>query len=261
MKRPDKLKSIESRAQSGSGRTFHKFCGLLRRKECWSLSWRGRLAVVVVALVTGLVVLFTIHPFLAATKRVDSRDLVVEGWVHEYAVQAAVREFTIGSYTHVFVTGGPVEGNGGYVNDFQTSASVGAKLLKKDGIPDVSLQMVPSRVMDRDRTYSSAVALRDWFREHDMSVRSINVLTEGAHARRTWFLFQEAFGKDVKVGIISVPSPDFDAKHWWRSSEGVREIIDETFAYLYAKFVFRPSSQQEERIMKSAKAIRISKDD
>jgi uncharacterized SAM-binding protein YcdF (DUF218 family) len=113
--------------------------------------------------------------------------------------------------------------------------------LRKNGIPDESLQMVPSRVMDRDRTYSSAVALRDWFREHNVSVQSINVVTEDAHARRTRLLFQEAFGKDVKVGIVSVPNPDYDAEHWWRYSEGVREVIGEGIAYIYAKFLFWPA--------------------
>ena len=31
----------------------------------------------------------------------------------------------------------------------------------------------------RERTYSSAIALRDWFREHNTPVDNINVLTEG----------------------------------------------------------------------------------
>ncbi len=56
----------------------------------------------------------------------------------------------------------------------------------------------------------------------------INVLTEDAHARRTWLLFQEALGRDMlKVGIIAVPSPDYDPSRWWRTSAGVREVLDE----------------------------------
>ena len=34
------------------------------------------------------------------------------------------------------------------------------------------------------RMYSSAVALRDWFGEHNMPERSMNVVTENAHVRR-----------------------------------------------------------------------------
>jgi len=72
-------------------------------------------------------------------------------------------------------------------------------------------------------------------------MRSINVLTEDAHARRTWLLFQEALGPGVAVGIISVPDPDYDANHWWRSSDGVREVLDEGIAYGYARFFFWPA--------------------
>src|SRR5437660_1381181 len=78
-----------------------------------------------------------------------------------------------------------------YINDFHTNASVGADLLKGVGVPDESVQMVPSREMNRDRTYASAVALRNWFREHNMRVPSVNVLTENVHARRTQLLFEK----------------------------------------------------------------------
>jgi hypothetical protein len=216
------------------------FWGLLVRKERWGLSWRGWLAVGLIVLLIGWLILLEIQSFLAVTHRVDSRVLVVEGWIHEYAIIDAVREFNTGHYRQVYVTGGPVDGLPAYVNDFQTSASVGADILKKDGIPDRFVQMVPSRVMYRDRTYSSAIALRNWFREHNISVQSFNVLTEDDHARRTWLLFQEAFGKDVQIGVISVPNPSYDASHWWRYSQGVRDIIGEGLAYIYAKFFFWP---------------------
>src|SRR5206468_1286777 len=124
------------------------------------------------------VVLKGVYPFLAITHPVNANILVVEGWIHEYAIRAAVKEFQSNHYQRVFTTGGPVAGTGGYINDFYTSASVGADLLKKWGIPDERLQMVPSRVMDRDRTYGSAVALRNWFRDHNMAVSSIDVITE-----------------------------------------------------------------------------------
>jgi uncharacterized SAM-binding protein YcdF (DUF218 family) len=118
---------------------------------------------------------------------------------------------------------------------------VGAELLKKNGLSSDSLQKVPSRVMDRDRTYGSAVALRNWFHEHNLAVRGINVLTEDVHARRTRLLFQKALGDNVRVGIIAVPNPDYDSRHWWRYSEGVKDVFSEATAYLYARFLFYPS--------------------
>jgi len=227
---------------SSPGEPRKKFWGMLQRKERWGLSWRGRLIVTASILMVFWLVFLEIYPFLAVTHRVDTNILVVEGWVHQYAARAAAEEFKSGNYQRIFTTGGPVNGSGGYINDYNTSASVGAGLLRKAGVADESVQMVPSRVMSRDRTYSSAIALRDWFREHNMSVHGINVVTEDVHARRTWLLFQEALGPGVEVGIISVPNPDYDASHWWRFSEGVREVMSEGIACIYAKFFFWPAS-------------------
>jgi len=229
---------------ASSGQSSRKFWGLLIRKERWGFSWGGRLIFTAGALLAALLVFSTIHPFLAVTHRVNTDILVVEGWIHGYGIRAAVAEFKNGAYQYAFSTGGPVTGNGGYINDFQTSASVGAELLKEYGIPSDSLQMVPSHVSGRDRTYSSAVALREWLREHNAAVRSFNVVTEDTHARRTRLLFQEAFGEGVKVGIIAVPNPDYDARHWWRYSEGVRDVVSESAAYLYAKFLFWPEAAE-----------------
>ena len=217
-----------------------RFWGIFTREERWGISGCGWLVLVLIAFVTIGLVVSNIYPFLALTRRVESNILVVEGWVHPYAIRAAVDEFRTGRYQRVFTTGGPVIGKGGYTNDYQTSASVGADLLEKEGISLEVLQMVPARVIGRDRTYSSAVALREWFRQHNLQVRSINIVTEGAHARRSRLLFEEALGPDVRVGIIAVPSPDFDARHWWYYSEGVEGIVEEGLAYLYAKFLFYP---------------------
>jgi uncharacterized SAM-binding protein YcdF (DUF218 family) len=221
--------------------------GLLEKKERWSLSGTGWMVSLLVLIVIGYFGLTHAYTFLALTDRVDTDTLVVEGWVHSYAARAAVAEFDRGKYRSIFTTGGPVVGNGGYVNDFQTAASVGAQLLRRAGIPQEVLQMVPTHVMGQDRTYSSAVALRKWFDKHHLQVRSLNIITEGAHARRTRLLFQEALGRNVKVGVIAVPSPDFDAMHWWRYSEGVEDVINEGIGYLYAKFFFYPAAPSRQQ--------------
>jgi uncharacterized SAM-binding protein YcdF (DUF218 family) len=215
--------------------------GLLDCKERWSLSWRGRLILASALLLVGALIFKGVYPFLATTHRVDAEVLVVEGWVHEYAIRAAVEEFRSKSYQRVFTTGGPVEGAGGYIDDYQTEASVGAELLTKNGLPLEAVAVVPSRVMNRDRTYGSAIALRNWFREQNLVVHSLNLLTEDVHARRSRLLFQEALGQDIKVGIIALPNPDYDWRHWWRYSAGVKEVSSETIAFLYAKCLFHPS--------------------
>ena len=216
--------------------------GMIARKERWGLTPRGWLVVGSMVIAAGLLLSFGIHPFLAVTHPVDSNVLVVEGWVDPFAINAAVNEFKTGHYERVFTTGGPTEGMGGYINDYCTAASVGSGRLKAAGIPSELVQMVPSHVWNRNRTFYSAVALRDWYHAHNLPVESLNVLTEDAHARRTWLLFQEAFGSDVRVGIISVPNPDYNPNYWWKYSDGVRDVIGESIAYVYAKFIFWPDS-------------------
>lgn len=219
--------------------------GIVTRKERWGFSWYGWLLVACVLLLGAAGLVHTIFPFLAVTDRVESDVLVVEGWVPPFAIEAAAREFRSGAYSIVYTTGGPVGGMGGYTNDYNTLASVAADRLRAAGLSPKVVQMVPSRVMERDRTYWAAVALRDWLREHGGAPAKVNVLTADAHARRTQFLFQRALGSQVQVGVISIQDPDYDPKRWWRSSAGVREVVDETVALIYAKFFFYPGAEEK----------------
>jgi len=69
------------------------------------------------------------EPFLAITSPVPSDNLVVEGWMHEYAMREAAAEYAIiGTFLRLVVR---TIGKGGYINDYYTSASVGAELLQK----------------------------------------------------------------------------------------------------------------------------------
>jgi uncharacterized SAM-binding protein YcdF (DUF218 family) len=230
--------TIQIKSSAGANR---KFFGCVTRRERWGLSARGWLAAVGIFLLAAILWAENVQPFLGQTSRVETKILVVEGWVQDYAIRAAIEEFRNGHYEKIYTTGGPVAGSGGYSNDFNTSASVGAEALVKAGLPAELVRMVPSHVSGRDRTYSSALALREYFRANGMAVKSFNVLTEDVHARRTRMLFQKAFGADATVGVVSAHDPDYDPAHWWRYSEGVREILGESIAWVYAAFLFHPA--------------------
>ncbi|MDQ2919848.1 MAG: YdcF family protein, partial [Verrucomicrobiota bacterium] len=192
----------------------------------------------------GLITWFCLenaYSFLAITERVpQARTLIVEGWVPLFTIREAAREFAAGHYDQIYTTGGPITGEGGYSNEFNTSANAGAGRLRVAGVPADAVQMVPSRVNGRDRTYASAVALRDWLREKGRQVDKFDVMTENTHARRSQMLFQKAFGSKVKVGIIAVENPDYDAGRWWESSEGVKNVAAEAIGYIYSKLFFWP---------------------
>ena len=215
--------------------------GLVNRRERIGLSWRGWLLLVLLLAGAGCFTIHHIQPFLAVTQRVDSRVLVMEGWAQDFAAQLAVREFQQSACRKIYTTGSPIIGTNGRTNDFNTYAYLGAQALQKAGLPAAVIQMVPSHESGRDRTYSSALALRQWFLDHGLKVTSFNLITEDAHARRSRLLFQKAFGPDVAIGVIAIPDPDYEPAHWWHYSEGVRVVLGETIAWVYAAFFFHPA--------------------
>ncbi len=219
-----------------------KFFGCVSRRPRWGISRRGWLVLAAGFVFGAWLITFNVQPFLAPTQRVETKILVVEGWLPSYALGAAAAEFRAGHYEKVYTTGGPIAGSDGATNIFNTVANVGGDALRAAGLPADVVQVVPAHAVGRDRTYMSALALRDWLRERQLKVTAINVVSADVHSRRTWLLFQRAFGSEVTVGIIAIPDPDYEPKRWWRYSEGVREILGETIAYGYAKFIFKPET-------------------
>jgi len=37
---------------------------------------------------------------------------------------------------------------------------------------------------------------------------------------------------------VALPPEDYDARHWWRSSQGFRNVISELLGYGYARALF-----------------------
>jgi hypothetical protein len=214
--------------------------GLLERRERWTLSLRGKLLGIALVLVAVLLVQQCVHPFLAVTQPVASELLVVEGWVPPDTLHEAAIEFRRGGYRRLILLSSfdyadnfPLER---YEDEYKT------KLLIHYGVPsDRETTLYPLRAR-KDRTYHSALDLKEWLAGHGMNLKSLDVATCGPHARRTRLLYQKAFGKDVKIGIIALSGHDYDPSQWWKSSEGVREVIGEVIAYLYARFLFRASA-------------------
>jgi hypothetical protein len=52
-------------------------------------------------------------------------------------------------------------------------------------------------------------------------------------------MYEKVFGDKVRIGIIAMPDRLYNPAHWWRTSEGVRDVLGETIAYLYARLLFR----------------------
>ncbi len=76
-----------------SGQKNRALGGLLVRKYRWALAWWAKLLLVVTGIVVAVGAVLGAYPFLAITQPVNADILVVEGWVHPYAIRAAMQEF------------------------------------------------------------------------------------------------------------------------------------------------------------------------
>lgn len=215
-------------------------CGLFRRRSCVVPTRRGWLLLTVAAAALTLLAMRVVHPFLAVSAPTTAQVLVVEGWAPDYALKAAMEEFRRGAYSRLFVTGGPLE-RGSFLAEYKTYAELGAATLIKLGLTTNIVQAVPAPWVRQDRTYTSAVTLRTWLKEHGAAQATLNVMSVGAHSRRTRLLFEKAFGRESRIGILATEHRDYDARRWWASSSGVRIVTDELVGYAYARVFFYPS--------------------
>jgi hypothetical protein len=236
------------------GGTCRRWVGIFVRKERWCLSWKGRLLALLIAMSSLLAVQYTIYPFLATTRRVTTKVLVVEGWLSIEDSRQAVMEFRHGNYKKVLTTG-CLAAKDDWGDELKVSyADWGAANLRKLGISRELIQPVPCWIERKDRTYHSALALKEWCAKEGVNVKAMNIVTRGPHARRTRLLFRKAFGLNVQIGIIAVEPKDYDPRQWWRSSEGVRDVAGEMLAYVYARLFFVPGGS-EERLLEERKTV------
>jgi hypothetical protein len=213
--------------------------GLLQRQPCWVPTWRGGLALLLIGVSLFILTVLQAYPFLAIIEPVTGGALVVEGWSPDYVLEAAMKEFKQHPYTKLYVTGGPLE-RGAMLSEYKTYAELAAASLLRMGLAAEAVQAVPAPEVYRDRTYRSAIVLRHWLHQHQLTITNFTVFTLGAHSRRTRLLFQKAMDQGSTVGIVAVPDQQYDGDHWWASSEGVRTVIGEAIAYTYVRWFFYP---------------------
>jgi hypothetical protein len=226
-------------ASPSPGKTSKPCWGLVHRRPCWVPTLRGWLALALACAVLAVVSAKGVHPFLAVSDPVPGGVLVVEGWAPDYALEEAIAEFKRGQYSKLFVTGSPLE-RGAPLSAFKTYAELGAATLVRMGLDTNTVQAVPAPSVRQDRTFTSAMALKAWLHEHRIAPTNFNVMSLGAHSRRTRLLFEKALGAEARVGIIAIEDRSYDPNRLWRSSPGVRSVSDEIIAYGYARLVFRP---------------------
>lgn len=210
---------------------------LIKQQEIWTLTFQGWLIFLTAFAISIFFIISKLYSFLAVTAPLKSADvLVVEGWISDYALKKAADEFKYGSYSQILTIGATVD-QGFYLAEYNNFAEISAATLQKMGIPKEKLIAIPVPHTNTNRTIASAVALQQYIKDQNLPIKSINLFTSDAHARRSWLIFKNAFSPTIQVGIIATNSPTYNSNKWWSSSEGVRVVMSEAIAYIYALFI------------------------
>ncbi|MBC7734092.1 MAG: hypothetical protein H7306_19745 [Bacteriovorax sp.] len=177
-----------------------------------------------------------------------ARILIVEGWLDEPDLDQAVAAFRRGGYERIVTTGAPIETWAEW-HPWHSYAERAATYLKAHGLADARIDSVPAPASAQDRTFLSAVIVRDWATRSGVVLSTVDLFSAGVHARRSRLLFQLAFGPGVTVGVLSSAPTDFDARHWWRSSIGTKSVMSETLSLAWTTCCFWPPApgSHEER--------------
>jgi hypothetical protein len=210
---------------------------LIKKGQVWVPTWPGWVIFALIIATFFMVTLYGIQPFLAVNHPIKSEIMVVEGWMPDSALEQALREFNQRHCRLMLVTGGPLE-QGHMLARYNNFAELAAAILEQLGLDRRKIRVIPTPNVIRDRTYASAIALKDWLKQAPLPIKDINLVSLGPHARRSRLLFAKALGPGIAVGIIAIPDPRYDPRVWFRSSLGVRRTLDEMIAYFYARFLF-----------------------
>ena len=218
---------------------------LFRRREVWLPTAWGWTLLVAVAVVVALVALPRVGGFLAPSSPASGRDgrgaqlLVVEGWLDEDALRAAVEVARSGRYATVATSGGPIE-TWRELQPWPSYAERAADWLRRHGVTDVRVSAVPAPAAPQDRSFLSAAAVRDWARTNGIAADAVDVFSSSVHARRSWLLYRMAFGSDVEVGIVAATPTGYSLDRWWATSEGTKAVLGEVVSLAWTKCCFWP---------------------
>lgn len=227
---------------------------LFRRREVWLPTLWGALLLLVVAAVAGLALGRSAYALLAPESPArgpdgrGARTLIVEGWLDGSELQQAVAAARRGRYERVLTAGGPIDpllDAGGWKNYALRSAD----RLRAAGLTEVPIIAVPAPASAQDRSYLSAVMVREWAKGEGLALDAVDLYSAGAHARRSWLVYRMAFGERVEVGVLAARPHEYDAQRWWTSSAGAKTTLGELLSLAWTKCCFWPGppGSHEER--------------
>jgi len=218
---------------------------LVKQKVCYRLTFAGFSLILGINLLALIVIIRSISAFLVVNRPLETEVLIVDGLLPGYGYDSIVSLVKKNSYKYLITTGADVDyvyNSGEHFNIAEFSYNV---LSTKD-IGDCKLYKAPAHNVVRDRTFTSAITLKNWFVRNKIFPWKINIVSFSCHARRTWILYRKAFRQYAEVGIITIPDMSYNYKKWYNNSKGVRMVLSETIGYIYSTVFFHPKIRGNE---------------
>jgi hypothetical protein len=226
------LKAYMSRVGYFWGRRLR----LVQRRTCWCPTWLGSFCVALFLTAPAVWWCCYGEAYLSWTERGPSDVLVVEGWIGREGVRAAATEFAEHGYRYVVTSGGVTTAERWEVGGWSYAEGAGQELIRL-GVPADRIIVATSRDTERQRTFESAVAVRQALQAKGIRPKALNVFTWGPHARRSRLVFAKVEPSDTNVGVVSWAPPTYDTVPWWGSSDRAKELLTETAGYVF-EFLF-----------------------
>jgi len=109
------------------------------------------------------------------------------------------------------------------------------RILRELGVPDSAIELFGH---GSKNTWQEGIALKEWTRQHAVSV--LIVPTEVFFARRARWVFQRLFsGTGVRIEVPSFdPANGYHQANWWKTEGGVITFQNEVLKYLYYRLKY-----------------------
>ena len=133
---------------------------------------------------------------------------------------------------------GRIGGTNRFINNYNSESELSRIHLINSGIDPSLVIAVTGRSSRINRTLKSALAFRSWLYNNNGNVKSINIISDGIHSRRTFITYKKILKRNIEIGIISLSEPAIggETKHKFK------EIISETIKLIYYRIILIPYS-------------------
>lgn len=122
------------------------------------------------------------------------------------------------------------------LNNYNSNAGLARNRMISMGIDSSKIIATAGERVIINRTLTSALAFRDWIKTSKINIRGINIISLGAHTRRTWMIYNKILHKRYEIGIISLPDYDYNQSRLYKLIKIIREML----GIIYYWFILIP---------------------